>query len=139
LRSPKYWQVDEVARQLDAIADEIDVHRLALHPVYLPPELIRAARRIVATADRGRTHVVVDRTPTSQAVLQVIDTSEIVTAAIVRQRLASAGHVASLSTITVSLHRACGNGDLIRTARGRFRLPTAAERKTISGLRDPRA
>jgi hypothetical protein len=139
LRSPKFWQVDEVARQLDAIADEIDVHRVALHPVYLPPELTRAARRIVAAADHGRTHIVVDRSPTSQAVLQVIDISEIITAAIVRQRLAAAGHVASLSTITVSLHRACGNGDLIRTARGRYRLPTAAEREMIDGLRDPRA
>jgi hypothetical protein len=131
-----FSRVAEVIRDLHAIADEIESHRLAHHPIYLPPELAGAARRIIAEADRGRSHLVADLTPTSQAVLQVIDASEVVTMAIVRERLAKAGHFASASTITVSLHRACVRGHLVSTARGRFRLPTPDERAIVEASRE---
>src|SRR5688500_5509257 len=93
--STSYERVAEVTRHLHAIADEIDVHRQAHHPIYLPPQLVSAARRIVAAADQSRAHVIAAKLPTSQAVLHVIDTSEVVTAAIIRKRLADAGHLAS--------------------------------------------
>lgn len=132
-------RIAEVTRDLDAIADEIDVHREASHPIYLPPELARAARRIVAAADGGRAHVIDGLTPTGEAVLQVIDATEVVTVAIVRDRLAKAEHVASEATITVSLHQACVRGDLVSTDHGRFRLPTAEERMIIEAARDGNA
>jgi hypothetical protein len=74
--------------------------------------------------------------PVGQALMQVIDTSEVVTAAIIRNRLAENGRIVPLPTITVALHRACGRGDLISTARGRFRLPTGEERKLAAASRD---
>ncbi len=122
-----YWRVAETARHLDAIADEIDSHRQARHRIYPPPQLTDAARRIVAAADWSRSQVVVDRMPVSQAILQVIDVAEVVTAVLVRDRLAQLGRTESVSTITVTLHRMCKRMDLVSTARGRFRLPTAAE------------
>jgi hypothetical protein len=129
-------RVVEVARDLDAIADEIEMHRQACHPIYLPPELTSAARRIVAAADRTRSPLIATVTPTGQAVLQVIDHSEVVTMAIVRDRLAKAEHFASATTITAALHQACVRGDLVSTTSGRFRLPTAEERKIIEASRE---
>src|SRR4051794_37245683 len=134
--STDYRMVAEVARWLDKIADEIDAHRQARHPVFLPPELTSAARRIVAAADWGRAQVVTDRMSVGDAALQVLDMSEVVTASIIRTRLVEGGRVVSLPTLTVALHRACTRGDLISPARGRFRLPTPAERKLADATRD---
>lgn len=129
-------RVADVARDLDAIADEVEMHRQACHPIYLPPELTSAARRIVAAADRTRSPLIAERTPTDQAVLQVIDPSEVVPTAIIRDRLSRAEHFASTTAITAALHRACVRGDLVSTTSGRFRLPTAEERKIIEASRE---
>ncbi|WP_252442630.1 hypothetical protein [Pseudonocardia humida] len=125
-----------MARDLDAIADEIEMHRQARHPIYLPPELTSAARRIVAAADRPRSPLVAALTPTSEAILQVMDPSEVVTAAIIRDRLAKAEHFASATAISAALHHACVRGDLVSTTSGRFRLPTAEERKILEASRE---
>jgi hypothetical protein len=129
-------RVGEVARDLGAIADEIEMHRQACHPIYLPPELTDAARRIVAAADRARSPLSAGLTSTDEAVLQVVDPSEVVTPAIIRDRLAKAEHFASATAITAALHRACARGDLVSTTSGRFRLPTAEERKIVEASRE---
>ena len=129
-------RVAEVARDLDAIADEVETHRQARHPIFLPPELTNAARRIVAAADRAPSPLAPGRTPTDRAVLQVIGSSEVVTATIVRDRLARAEHFASATAITTALHRACIRGDLVSTTSGRFRLPTGEEKNILDASRE---
>ncbi len=134
--SRSYWQVGEVTRHLEAIADDVDSHRRADHPIYLPPELVSAARRIAEAADWGRTRVIGDQTSISRAVLQVIEVSEVVTASMIRTRLAAAGRMTSIATITVALHRACGRGHLVSPARGQFRLPTAEEKRIVAASKE---
>jgi hypothetical protein len=131
-----YWEAGKVAHILDRIADQVDAHRQAGHPIYLPPELVKAARRIVEAADWGRSQVVVEPTSIIQAVFEVMDISEVVTASILRDRLAKAGRSVALTSITVALHRACQKGDMVTTSRGRFRLPTVEEQRVAQAVRE---
>jgi hypothetical protein len=130
--STSYWRVEQLARELAAVADEVDTHVQAGHALRLPSLLTQSAQRIAAASERSRVDAALVTMPVSQAVVYLIDHQEVVTATELQVRLARIGRDVPLATVTVALHRARAGGQLVRRGRGRFSRPALPDPDTIT-------
>ncbi|MCO1659198.1 hypothetical protein [Pseudonocardia humida] len=128
--STSYWRVEELARELTEVADEVDAHTQAGHALRLPTALTQAAQRIAAASDRSRVEAALATMPVSQAVVYLTDHQEVVTATELQVRLSRIGREVPLATVTVALHRARERGQLVSRGRGRFARPGPTDTTT---------